>query len=942
MSRSVTFQAYKWEVDESEDTTIIYIYGLSQRNERVVVKVPDFKPYVYLELDSKFKWTPNQLELLKAYLREALHGNYPKQVRLVERRKNYYYREAKFLWMSFDNTRSIKALERTVRGRLLIHGIGNIKLQVHEQRANPVLKLFAMRKVKPAGWIVAKETTKQSLLEEHGGNFATADIQLVSSFKGIKATDIDSVVNPRVLSYDIECVSGDKSGNTFPNAKNKDDQIICISATVANIQDPEDKWRVYALVNEAGGRVCPSDLEDGSEVRHFKDEKSLILGWAEFVNEIDPDVITGYNTLTFDDKYLIDRAGKLLCWPKFSQLGRLIAQRSKTDERQWSSSAYGDQKFNFIDIQGRLHIDMLPVIFKDYGDLMSYNLDYVSEHFLGDHKVDLPAKEMMKAWYNGSEGEIANIVTYCNKDTFLPLKLMQKLNTWLGLTEMANVMTVQVFDLVTRGQQIRVFSQVYCLAYDLGVVCTEKWSDYKPDDEEKIFVGATVQNPDCGYWELVATYDFKSLYPTTIIAHNLCFSTFVPEDENPPLEDYHDLQWHDHSGCEHDTAIRKTKVTKKICKSHHYRFYKAHIKKGIIPMLLENVLEARSKTRKTQGELKRKLQEESDQMSKAEIKQTKMMINVLEKRQLGYKVSANSMYGGFGSDYSYQPFYPAAASTTAMGRKSIKDAIDFAKAYREDTQLVYGDTDSCMLKFRNIKSLEECFRVCEDLEEKINAIFPKPMYLELEKIYSKYFLLSKKRYVGYIVDKKGNIIVVDKKGVVIKRRDNCGYLRKVYTKLIDMVMDKRPRWEFYEYLKKVISDLLTGNVELEDLIITKSIKDSSSYKTTNLPHLAVSKKMQERGKYVTAGTRIRYIFVDTGNNKDPQYIKAEDPDYYLENKNIRIDYLYYFEKQLVNPIDEILEVKFKQPDILKNLLRLMKKSAIAEPKNYFEPKFKIE
>ena len=154
-------------------------------------------------------------------------------------------------------------------------------------------------------------------------------------------------------------------------------------------------------------------------------------------------------------------------------------------------------------------------------------------------------------------------------------------------------------------------------------------------------------------------------------------------------------------------------------------------------------------------------------------------------------------------------------------------------------------------------------------------------------------------------------------------------------------MNKEPRWKVYEYLRLMIDDLLSGNVELEKLVISKSIKDN--YKSKNLPHVAVAQKMRDRGKYVASGTRVRYIFVETPGKNDPQYIKAEDPDYYSKHQGeVTIDYLYYFEKQLVNPIDEVLEVKFGTKDVLKNLLRLLKKGLVKNATEYFRPKFKIE
>lgn len=1291
-----TFQPFKWETVTSDESTIIYIHGLTKSGQRVITKIVDFKPYAYLELDSRVDWKSSKVDLLRHHLREKLRDNYFEHSEFVALKKNYYFQPAKFLKVYFRTVEQMRQVEYLIKKPLDIMGVGGkLRFTLHEQRAGPVLQLFAMRKIKPSSWI--RVEGKSNLSEEDSHPFSNADIEIIASYKGVHPVDVNDVTNPLIMSYDIECISADKTGNTFPNAELPDDQIICICATVGHFQDEECDWKQYSLVNESEGHACPS-LKDGSTVLHFPNEEALLLGWRDLVVKVNPDIITGYNTLSFDDKYMKKRSERYpKITSKFLQMGRIIGTPATFEERKWSSSAYGDQKFEYLNIPGRLHIDMFPVISKDYTTLMAYTLDYVAEYFLGDHKIDLPAKEMMQKWYAGGSDNVRDIVTYCNKDTMLPLRLMKKMNSWLGLTEMSNVVMVQIFDLITRGQQIRVYSQVYVLAYELGVVCTEKWADYKPTEEEKEFVGATVQNPQCGYHELVGTFDFKSLYPTTIIAYNLCFSTFVPDYENPKPEDINVLPISEHVGCEHDTTVRKTKISKHICREYTYKFYKPHVKKGMIPMVLEHLLDARARTNKELSALKARIK--SGELSGVELKQANLIASVLDKRQNGFKISANSMYGGFGSEYSYTPFYPAAASTTAMGRKSIQMAIDFAKSYRSDTFLVYGDTDSCrnhtpiflknkngemfyrqigdliksnsstnekeyfqpeqglevwtdkgwskinwimrhkntkriyrilthtavidvtedhsilnangqevkpsevavgdillhhdlplaeetgkeaceeypvseaeawvwgffmaegtcgtykrlhknnqyayswsicnqdpyvlekvlkiltecepdydfildpcmassnvdkisvrtrtgvpiknlvdryeklfytdrspymkqnaatdfgirfkkvpdeiinaplnikraffegyyagdgakteatlrfdikgqigaaglfylgkclgynvsiahrqdkeeiyrcnltfkkqrqhpdkikkiidlgvldeyiydietenhhfaagigrlvvhnscMIKFSNITKLDECFKVCKDLEKAVNEIFPKPMYLELEKIYSKYFILSKKRYVGYIVDKEGKVVSVDKKGVVIKRRDNCAYLRDLYTTLINMVMEKAPRWKIYDFIGEKIDDLLRGNVPIEKLIITKSVKEN--YKATNLPHVAVAKKMKERGKYVTAGTRIRYIFVETDNKKDPQYVKAEDPDYYHENTDtIKIDYMYYFEKQLITPIDEVIQVKFGKEDVLTNLFKLFKKDAITSAKDYFTPKFTI-
>lgn len=1113
------FQAIKWEVDNGESAnnrenndqdvprnTSIYIYGLSEDDKKVAIKIPNFKPWVYLELDKKIKWDKGKLEVLYIYLKKRLNKNNPIRKKYCKKKKAYYSEPAEFVYLTFNTIYAIKELEYICKQKLTIYGIGsNLEFTVHEQKADPILKLLTLKRLLPTGWISIKDYEKY-IPDEHN-LFATTDIQLVVDYEHLNHEESVKICNPLVLSYDIECISSDSTGMTFPNAKRKQDKVIVISATIGKYFSPESSWKNYSLVNAENERKCPKI--EGCIIKNFKNEKSLLLGWREFMIEQDPDVIISYNGLTFDDKYIADRADVLLIWQSFSVLGRAILKKATLTERNWTSSAYGPQKFNYLDIPGRLHIDMLPVISKEFQNLSSYNLNSVSEEFLKENKVDLPAKQMIQIYHFGGKESMKKIVEYCNQDTKLPFKLMKHLNSWVGLAEVSNVMKVQIFDYITRGQQIRVYSQILYKTILNDIVCNHKWSDYTPTDLEKQIMGATVQNPKVGLWELVACFDFKSLYPSTIIAYNICFSTFVQEHINPPPEDYHTINVSSHQGCEHDKAERKTKVSKDkiICKEEVFRFYKEHIVKGIIPSIAQELLNAREATKK---ELKRQIKENGDPT----------VIQVLDKRQDGIKKSANSMYGSFATDYSELPFYPAGAATTAKGRDSIQKVIEYMIEKRPDSEIIYGDsvtedtpilcrhnnrvfycpiydlprkkiiskqrgktyylpvegwevwsdsgftpikkiiehettkeifgiytensyievtedhslldefsnkitpneikigqkllskdlpetdliigqpidkcdtiynaeeffsrnvkglnyeiiikmkslgkekrcvydletenhhfaagvgrlivhnTDSCMIKFKDVKDVKTCFEVCHHIEKEINKIFPPPMYLEFEKINVIFFLLKKKNYLSMYLKTLDGVLEHDKKGVVSKRRDNCELLRSTYDTLIDLVMTKRPKWEVYEFLSVRIKEIIDKTIELNDLIITKSIKEN--YKSANLPHLAVANKMKSRGKYVALGTRIPYIFVETDNKKDPQYKKAEDPDYYLENKDkVKIDWLYYLEKQMVNPIDEVLEIRYNSKDVLNNLVKLLKKNVKVDIKEYFTSKFEI-
>jgi DNA polymerase elongation subunit (family B) len=85
---------------------------------------------------------------------------------------------------------------------------------------------------------------------------------------------------------------------------------------------------------------------------------------------------------------------------------------------------------------------------------------------------------------------------------------MEKLQTWVGLTEMATVCQVQPFSLFTQGQQIKVYSQVYRYCYEKNIV-VEKDGYICKDDER--YTGAHVFPPVPGIYNRVVPFDFASL-----------------------------------------------------------------------------------------------------------------------------------------------------------------------------------------------------------------------------------------------------------------------------------------------------------------------------------------------------------------------------------------------------------------------------------------------
>ena len=160
---------------------------------------------------------------------------------------------------------------------------------------------------------------------------------------------------------------------------------------------------------------------------------------------------------------------------------------------------------------------------------------------------------------------------------------------------------------------------------------------------------------------------------------------------------------------------------------------------GVMPTVLQELLEARKQTRVQIKKLKQFLKDgkEIDMIKplllNGKDKQTiETLITVLDKRQLSYKVSCNSMYGAMGVTRGYLPFMPGAMCTTAMGRKNIGIVADVIQK-KFKGKLVYGDTDSNYIQFPHLKTPQENWDYSIHVAKKVTDMFPKPIELEFEE-----------------------------------------------------------------------------------------------------------------------------------------------------------------------------------------------------------------
>jgi DNA polymerase delta subunit 1 len=102
----------------------------------------------------------------------------------------------------------------------------------------------------------------------------------------------------------------------------------------------------------------------------------------------------------------------------------------------------------------------------------------------------------------------------------------------------------------------------------------------------------------------------------------------------------------------------------------------------------------------------------------------------------------------------------------------IDSSYSIANGFTHNAKVIYGDTDSVMVKFVET-DMATVFEMAKKAAEVITGHFVAPIKLEFEKVYFPYLLISKKRYAGLYWSRLESYDKMDAKGIVTVRRDNC-------------------------------------------------------------------------------------------------------------------------------------------------------------------------
>jgi DNA polymerase elongation subunit (family B) len=249
---------YSWHIDESEkEVTAIRAYGLNKNNENVCIRINDFTPYVYVQLPDGITWNEGRAQIVCNKIDDVLGNARPIKKSLVFKKKLYYAhiegdkrKLFPFLFLSFSSPNDIRLLSTKLFKPIYISGLGMLKLKIHENNAPVVLQLTCAREIPTAGWIQFKgdpvcEDEKLTYCQhEYNVKWKT-----LSPMKGN-----NSVINPMIMSYDIEVYSSNP--NKMPSASNPKDVVFQISLVFCRNGDGEDKYEKSSFSLRTGSRDC--------------------------------------------------------------------------------------------------------------------------------------------------------------------------------------------------------------------------------------------------------------------------------------------------------------------------------------------------------------------------------------------------------------------------------------------------------------------------------------------------------------------------------------------------------------------------------------------------------------------------------------------------------------------------------------------------------------
>lgn len=646
-----------YEINKGTKRPDVYAYGTMESGNSVMVKDPFMRPYFFAEITSD--WDAQGIaHKLNAHFARLYKPSHPssrvednKFVVKIERglgRSLCGYHCGKPLSVFYKFIMAHPAHVAVARDCLEFANTAITETRVNTYEANVPFELRWMidKGIHGCQWVRIKAGCYERVPAYSSKSTAQYELLIrdASGIEPIELSEKSGVAPLRVLSYDCE-VYRNRPG--FPTAK--EDPVIMIACALQIVgvgtvhkvifTTRPNRHKNYGPLNVGG------DPEDNAELYVYDSEQAMLMAFRKYIVVCDPEALTGWNTANFDMPYIAERAAQLKIEKLFMKFTRIKEKTAWLRKSTFQSKGSGARETTELLCAGRFDFDglvyMLKMVYKKY---RFYNLNYIAESLLKKQKVDVHHTQIPVLYDSEDDADRVRLAQYCVRDACLPLNLLDKLMAVVNCVEQARVTGVPIKWIMARGQGVKTFSNMLRFKTPL-----EHPPSRSPKTNSVVTAGGHVEEPIRGFFKSpTISLDFGSLYPSIMIARNMCYSTKVSlawARANLPPEDYYipypsvDLKTAEE--IERDSISTKKKNKKErdreaaeqavAGREPDFCFVKRHVREGVLPRMLEKLLAARVHVKNL--------------MKTPQAKADPMYMAVLDGRQNALKVVCNSVYG---------------------------------------------------------------------------------------------------------------------------------------------------------------------------------------------------------------------------------------------------------------------------------------------------------
>ena len=411
----------------------------------------------------------------------------------------------KRIYQGFTNGKEDRLLKITAANRNVMRAMVNElkNFETFDTRLDVISAFFHRSSIKPCGWINVKDCI--AFDEESppfGYNVSVCDYDYMCLTAHIEPLQSDEIAPFSVMSIDIEAFCPPDGDGTypFPDGTVHDHKISTICLRYRCLADRPNKDRtasdglehVYFSYRKADTetivRICKEEGLCLNEATSYQasTEREMLVRFLNYFRRRQPDIITGWNTLNFDMKFIFHRCVHHNL--RLEDLGKYEVWKTKLQKKNLSTAGAGNNEFQFFDITGVFQMDELVVVRRNM-KMDSYSLNSVATEIIGDQKRDEPPSEIHRK-SAGTQVELAEIIGYCLKDAALPDDIARKLQDYVKSMMFANIAMVPIDYLLIRGANIKTYSLIADEVHRRNLVVSDKHRMFNQFDGK--YAGATV------------------------------------------------------------------------------------------------------------------------------------------------------------------------------------------------------------------------------------------------------------------------------------------------------------------------------------------------------------------------------------------------------------------------------------------------------------------